>query len=64
MPFASIKIHFLTQNAHKYQFNDKKLQNDRSKVCGEYSVLYLLCKARGYTMGEIVDRLSFDHSDQ
>ena len=57
-------LNFLTKNAHKYQFNDKKLQNDRSTVCGEYLVLYLLCKARGYTMREIVDRLSFNHSDQ
>lgn len=57
-------LNFLTQNAHKYQYNDRKLQNDRSTVCGEYSAYYLMFKARGYTMREIVDSLSFDHSDQ
>lgn len=39
---------FVLQNASKYRYNDIKLQNDDSDVCGQYCVYFLLFKARGW----------------
>ena len=35
--------------------NDKQLQQLTSDICGEYCILYLLCRCSGYTMSEFVD---------
>ena len=55
---------FLLQNASKSQYNDIKLQHESSDVCDQYCVYYLMFKARGYSMQEIVKSLSFTYSDQ
>lgn len=61
--YSQTFLNFLLQNADKYQYNDRKLQSDHSTVCGQFSAYYLMFKARGYSMQEIVDSLSFDNSD-
>ena len=57
-------LNFLLQNSDQYQYNDRKLQNEYSNVCGQYCVYYLMYKSKGFSMNEIVNSLSFDHSDQ
>lgn len=55
---------FLVQNAQKYCYNDKKLQSNHSDVCGQYCIYFLLFKARGNSMQQIVNSLLFDYNDQ
>lgn len=57
-------LNFLRQNALSYRYNDKKLQNDYSDVCGQYCVYFLMFRARKYSMQRIVGNLSFEYNDQ
>lgn len=37
--------------------NDQRLQGTNSSVCGQYSLLYLLLRGRGYSMVEVIQMM-------
>ena len=45
---------FLEKNAKSFQFNKRILQSNSSSHCGYYCILYLLFRARGYTLKNIL----------
>lgn len=51
-------VRLLNRNCKQWTFNQRKLQSERTAVCGEYCVYYLLHRARGASMNSIVKRFS------
>ena len=45
-----------------YQRNTRRLQTTTSDLCGEYCILYLLCRCRGYSLQDFVKCFSRDTS--
>ena len=45
----------------KYMYNTRRLQNYGSSMCGQYCIYYIISRAAGYSIEEIVQR--FDHSN-
>lgn len=62
--YNTMFLTFLRRNALFYRYNNKKLQNDYSNVCGHYCVYFLMLRARQNSMQLIIDSLSFINSDQ
>ena len=56
-------LDFLQRNGRKYLYNHKMLQSVHSELCGQFCIFYLMHKVRGYSMQEIISRLSFEYND-
>lgn len=46
---------FLDRNCRVWHFNTKRIQNDWTPVCGQYSLVYLFCKFHGNSMLDLVN---------
>lgn len=55
---------YLSRNAPTTAHNDKKIQSYYSDVCGEYCVMYLLYRSRGYSMKDMTDLFDSRHDDE
>lgn len=44
----------------KILVNTKQLQGLNTRVCGHYSLFYLMCRCRGFSMQEIIDIFTHD----
>ena len=51
---------FLEKHCDDWDFNNRKLQSDWSDVCGQYCIVFLSHKARGYSMNKIVQLFGND----
>ena len=55
----------LQNNSTVHVYNNKPLQSNFSRVCGQYCIYYLIHRARGTNMKDIVESLvNQDHRDQ
>ena len=61
-PFVPNIRKFMDRQCKIWTKNTTDLQAFDSSVCGQYCVLYLLYKAHGYSMSEILSRFSSDCS--
>lgn len=48
-------LNFLNQNSQNWICNQEDLQSLNTAVCGEYSIFYLMHRARGVSMNSIVN---------
>ena len=47
-------LNFLNKNSQKWIHNPRTLQSPYTAVCGEYSIFYLMHRARGVSLNSIV----------
>jgi hypothetical protein len=40
---------------YRIKVNKKRLQSNDTDVCGQYCLVYLMCRTRGYSMDQITD---------
>jgi hypothetical protein len=52
---TNIEIYqFIRKNGGKYIYNTKKIQGNNSISCGQFSILYIYFRSRGYTMSDYI----------
>lgn len=51
-------LNFMKRNCKKWIYNDKRLQNDLTSVCGEYCLVYLFFKFFKKSMLDFVNNFS------
>ena len=56
-PFVPSIKHWLRENASKTICNAVQLQNDITTTCGHYCILFLILKAKGFSMEKIVEQM-------
>lgn len=49
---------YFESNEFKVQYNTKRLQSDRSKVCGQYCLLFLLSRTRNVSLHDFLKLFS------
>lgn len=45
------------------KYNNKKIQSDDSKMCGQYCIYYLMCRCRGMEMNDIVQPFTINYTN-
>lgn len=50
------------ESCHQLEFNDTQLQTPFSAVCGQYCIFFIIHKARGFSLQQIVDMV-YDSGD-
>lgn len=53
---------FLNRNCRQWDYNNKRIQNDWTSVCGEYCVVYLYYKFYGKSMLEFTNIFQTDET--
>lgn len=53
-------VDYFHENSFKYTYNTVCLQDNSSRVCGQYCVFYIYYRSRGYEMSEIVSMFHRD----
>ncbi len=56
-PMKNECVDFLKRHCRRWVYNDVRLQDEGSKVCGQFCLYFLIHMSYGWTMDDIIDSL-------